>query len=165
MNIVDKILVDPITRGLKFFTKGTGQGGVEIIGKWRPYTPVLNNSITASTNVAWWRPVGDSIEIFGNVTSNTNGGAVAVFRMGVPTQFTVDLAVIGGAAAFGMLGPATFSANVTIPYHVYCVDSGTFSFISPTGGDINANGFTSGSSITYRLTIPVTQRAGLNLST
>ena len=165
MNLVDKILFDPITKGLKFFTKGGGQGGVEIIGKWRAYTPVLNNSITASTNVAWWRPVGDSIEIHGQVISNTNGGAVAAFRMGIPTQFTVDLALIGGASSAVLLGPAVFSAGGTTPYRVYCVDSGTFSFIAPGNGDINANAVTSGSTITYRLTIPVTQRAGLNLST
>ena len=142
MNIVDKILVDPITRGLKFFTKGgaclrlgerigatistgaTLTSGVATdcaslalpAGVWTVYGKIYFERTVAPTT---WAVVTACINTVSAVRDQTN-------------EVAVQAATVGNDLA---IAPAPYYLNVGAPTTVYLVGTANYS-----GGAIRMDG-------------------------
>jgi len=116
MNIVDKILVDPITRGLKFFTKGGVEAGFDS-GKLQPFTissiATDAGAVTAFTvDNAQYSILGKTMLIAIRVVSLTVSGSPTQFKVTIPASKTHSVSpltktptiiVNAGAVAVGTL--------------------------------------------------------------
>jgi hypothetical protein len=71
----------------------TNIGSVSTETDWVAYTPTYTNFGTVSNNSAYWRRIGDSIEISGFVTTGTMVGTVCSITL--PTGIAIDTAKIG----------------------------------------------------------------------
>jgi len=116
MNIVDKILVDPITRGLKFFTKGGA--GLSLLdyaeGVW---TPTLSGGLQTLSS-AYWHRHGPLLHLV--IACQYNLAATTRAFPGFTLPFSSDGSGRGlFNIHFGANDPASYpvvsSANVGVP--------------------------------------------------
>lgn len=78
-----------ITLDSAYMGEARNIGQVNNFTNWTSYTPTLTNGGTTSTNVGWWRRVGDTMEIQA-VAIFTGAGAAGSFTVGLPSGYTMD---------------------------------------------------------------------------
>lgn len=136
---------------------------------WISYTPTVNGAGTVSNNQAWWRRVGDSMELMGSFSCGTVAASTAYIKL--PTGYTLDpTRIYNTIGSLAWLG-AAFS-NVTgnlggAPTEILFYDNANADRLSVThsgntGGALatengNASGlWTTNSYVVWKATVPIT---------
>lgn len=156
---------------------------VGVIGPWQSYTPTLTGSssnptrATASTEVARWRQVGDTMEIQYFYTQSSATGAVAgsgSYYWSLPAGYTIDTSkissntggtlVVGEARYFGGSSTAWYTGTV---YPASTTQLGILGqSATSTGTSVGSTHIpiTNAAAVEYSFTakIPVTQFSGVN---
>lgn len=157
-------------------TLSTGTGTLMPGSNWTSYTPVFTGFGTVSSATAFWRRVGDTLEVRGKFVSGTSTGATAY--IGIPTtgSITIDSAKIS-ADQTNMLGFATraVAGNNNIPLAAVgpwvitddisatstqvnispTTNSGSGIFVLGTGSGL----LSSGEAMSFVFSVPITQWA------
>jgi len=129
--------------------------------KWTSYTPTVGNLGAGSTsaNAAFWRRVGDSIEVYGYFLKDaTPGSGASAVSVTLPNSYSVDTAKLptsGGyrnAIGFGWTDVGFYQVHGV----VYDASTSTVNFVEDgqttyvTGADIGAS-----ETLAYRFTLPI----------
>lgn len=91
------------------------------ITNWTSWTPTFTNFGTVTGISAWWRRVGDTIEVRGTAVAGTTTGSVG--KMSLPNSYTIDTSKAGSQAVFGYFiggssGGVWWSGNfATVPFY------------------------------------------------
>lgn len=136
---------------------------------WIAYTPTVTDNSNTTSNGAFWRRVGDSVEVEGSIAW-TGGGSGSTWTVTIPnsSSWTIDTAklnVSGGTNenSFQSLGPFHwFDASTTYRIGNTVYSSTTtvrFPYQAATAGVLGTD-FANGDAIKYRFTIPITGLKG-----
>lgn len=128
----------------------------QTITPWTAFTPTLNSNTSVAGNQAWWRRVGDSIEL--RYATTYNGvGANSTYSATTPSGVTIDSAKLSIATTLGYgsamwfdNGVGWFSGNVTL------ISSTSLSIqMNGSGSNFNTNTTANLDSISMNVTLPV----------
>jgi hypothetical protein len=141
---------DNVVVGPQIITQGTP------VTDWTAYTPTLNSNTSVSTNIAYYRRVGDSLEVEGQVTYNGAGNA-STFTVSLPSGLSMDTAKIA-AASTGVLGNGYWSDSGT-GFFDLIIRSNTSTTIAAyqTSGtaSFNTTVIANGDTLNYKFTVPI----------
>ena len=149
------------------FNYNKKSGSSSYIGPWQSYTPTLTNIPSVSTNTAFFRRNGESMEIQGRFRlSSTPTGTV---ELSLPSGYTIDFTSVAASTGLdGVVGPADWydssvSQNKFLAVAIISTTNNTFRF--DEGGAINfgANGAT-GDQIGYKFSIPIAEWKGQGIT-
>jgi hypothetical protein len=148
------IKYDNVSVGPQVITQGTP------VSDWKSYTPTLTWVSNVSSNTAFWRRVGDSLEVEGNIVVS-GAPTSATLTVTLPSGLSVDTAKLStsstGSAVVG-LATANDSGNTHVGKAEY-LSTTTIRFSGDDGTSVwNAtNPFTFGASdeVSYRFTVPI----------
>lgn len=124
---------------------------------WVAYTPTLNSNTGVSTNTAYWRRNGDSLEVQGTVVYS-GAGANSAFSSSLPTGLVIDTSKVPTAASeANPLGAASFFDSGSGAKPAITVYNNTTSiYIShATTGVVNTNTMTASDKLEYTYTVPI----------
>lgn len=136
------------------------------VGDWIAYTPVFQGLGTVTSNSAWYRRVGDSVEVWGRVTAGTT--TAVPFSVGLPTGMIADgtkyvstqtimgeMQSLSGAAAWNQSAGAVgwLFANTSNAVNMNFAVATTTSALTPANGNTIIS---SGQSFAYKFTVPIT---------
>lgn len=133
------------------------------VSDWVAFTPTLNTNTAVASNIAFWRRVGDSIEVMGSVLYNA-GGPNQTWNTYLPPGLTVNESKMQltsltyddvGGASYTQGGAATFS-NAYVNY-----TAGNTNFVSlirqdSSGARLNNNILVANDSVNYSYKLPIT---------
>jgi len=131
-------------------TDAAAYGQVPTLTAWVSWTPTFTNLGTVGTISAWWRRVGDTIEVRGTAVAGSTAGATA--KMTLPNSYTIDTAKCAANAVFGWFlggggGNPWWSTNfVAVPFYDGSDNTALFFAKSNSGGSLtkqNGNNFAS----------------------
>lgn len=149
------------TIGETWLLTATSSGAWQVIGRvtntpWVAFTPTLNSNTNVAGNQAWWRRVGDSIEL--RYATTYNGvGANSTYSASPPSGVTIDSAKLSVATTLGYgsamwfdNGVGWFSGNVTL------ISSTSLSIqMNGSGTNFNTNTTANLDTISMNVTLPV----------
>jgi hypothetical protein len=125
---------------------------------WQSYTPTRSETTNQTVGTNTYRRVGDSIEIYGQISWTGAGSAASPFTVTLPAGLTFDTTKVSASAPGTTLGVFQWTDSGT-NFRVGTVQyrtSTTYSFILDSAADnIFANAFASGDILSWRATVPV----------
>jgi hypothetical protein len=80
-------------------TDAAAFGQVPVLSVWTSWTPTFTNFGTVTSISAWYRRVGDTIEVRGTAVAGSTAGSIA--KMSLPSTYTIDTGKVGTNASFG----------------------------------------------------------------
>lgn len=125
---------------------------------WVSYTPTLNSDTNVSVNAAYWRRVGDSIQVMGHVIWN-GAGAAGAFTVSLPSGKVIDTTRLptnmGTATGIGWaeLYDAGVSYKATSP--VYSDTTSIKFAVTGTGGNYDSSSSGNGDEMAYGFILPI----------
>lgn len=129
------------------------------MSNWTSYTPTLNATTNVSYREAFWRQVGDSIEIAGRLTYSGVGDNSAI-TIALPSGLAIDTAKLATAAAETTpLGQAMwFDTGTGVKDAAVVYKDTTSVYINGTGtnGAINSNTMAASDRIEFTFKVPIT---------
>jgi len=128
------------------------------IGDWQSYTPTQINTTNVNFNAAYWRRVGDSIEVTGRTTWN-GAGAGGQWTVQLPSGLTFNSSktntiaddTVFGVFSFRNSGVAWRSGNV-----VYGSTNTVKFTIENSGNNVQGTDFDTNDTLNYQFSAPIT---------
>lgn len=135
------------------------KGAVSSVSDWIAYTPTLNSNTSVSINSAYWRRVGDSVEIQGRITY-TGAGNNSVLTVTLPSGISIDSTKnsIDTSNNVTIIGTASWWDSGTDENYmkaVYLTSTSFEFFLDQTGGAFNSSLTANGDQVSYLITVPV----------
>jgi hypothetical protein len=128
------------------------------ITDWVSYTPTNLNTTNVSSNLGYWRRVGDSIEITGR-TVWSGAGAGGQWTSALPSGLTFDTAKMNAATdgtTLGLFNYVDLGTNFRVGNVVYN-NTTTVKFTADSSTDnLLGSGFASGDGLSYKIFAPIT---------
>ena len=147
-----EVMIDNVFVGSKPVVKGP------IVTDWEEYTPTLTG-VTASATDFFWKRVGDSIEITGELTVSAVSGAVTFT---LPSGLSIDSSkrgvITNGAETYGTAVLRDTGSNSTLGVIVY--SGGNNTFVIQYAGDTINSGTSPIRPVALSSTAPFTWAAG-----
>lgn len=127
------------------------------ISDWVSYTPTQLNTTNVNFNAAYWRRVGDSIEVTGRTTWN-GAGAGGQWTVQLPSGLTFDTTKSGSSAndtTFGIFNYLDSGVNWRAGNVIYGSTT-TVKFTADSGTDnLLGSGFTASDALNYKFSAPI----------
>ena len=131
-----------------------------IVTDWQAYTPTVagQGSATFSFNTAYWRRVGDDLELRGFLASNVAGSGASNLTLSLPSGLVMDTAKISASSPTVLPGYGTISN----PNNTFIMPSGastTTIFFYKNGTALQVltgSDLTSSTSIEWAIKVPIT---------
>lgn len=133
------------------------------VSDYSAYTPTLSNNTGVSSNTAYYRRVGDNIEVNGRVLFN-NTGAGAEFTVSLPSGMSIDSAKTATTmdeTSFGIFQFKDNGVSFRTGNVVYASATSVRFNLDSSTQSILGTGLTSGDTLNYIFKVPV---AGLSSS-
>lgn len=128
------------------------------ITDWVAYTPTQLNTTNVNFNTAYWRRVGDSIEVSGRTTWN-GAGAGGQWTVQLPSGLTFDTTKTGSSAndtSFGIVNFLDSGVNWRTGNVIYGSTTTVKFTVDSATDNLLGSGFTSGDAINYKFSGPIT---------
>lgn len=133
------------------------------ITNWVSYTPTLNSITSVSSRTAYWRRVGDSMEVKGQVAYN-GAGAAGTFSVAIPSGYTIDTAKLpagtgdanNGGGALGELFWEDAGTNYRLASAVYSTSTAVVFILDSAVTTLDSSSFANGDGVSFKFTLPIT---------